>query len=88
MLRILGILVRILIRGSVPLTHDIKYLHIIEYRTVSGVFQTIDPPPSPPSECVVEIKGFLALSACWWKDLGGPKTYGSYGCCRDSFHQA
>jgi hypothetical protein len=25
----------------------------VEYRAVSGVFQNIDPPPSPPSECVL-----------------------------------
>jgi hypothetical protein len=31
-----------------------KVLTYVEYRTVSGVFQNIDPPsPSPPSECVL-----------------------------------
>ncbi len=31
-----------------------KVLIYIEYRAVSGVFRTIDPPtPSPPSECVI-----------------------------------
>ncbi len=32
---------KLLLRGT-----DIKFLHIIEYRAVSGVFRTIDPPPS------------------------------------------
>jgi hypothetical protein len=32
---------------------DHKVLTYIEYRAVSGVFRTIDPPPSPPSECVL-----------------------------------
>ncbi len=38
--------------GAVLYTH--KVLTYIEYRAVSGVFRTIEPPtPSPPSECVL-----------------------------------
>jgi hypothetical protein len=38
--------------GYLSLEH--KVLTYVEYRAVSGVFQTIPdpPPPSPPSECV------------------------------------
>ncbi len=38
-----------------PNAHHHKVLTYIEYRAVSGVFQTIDPPTpsSPPSECVL-----------------------------------
>jgi hypothetical protein len=38
--------------GGVLYTH--KLLTYIEYRAVSGVLRTIEPPtPSPPSECVL-----------------------------------
>ncbi len=32
-----------------------KVITYIEYRAVPGVFRTIDPPPSPPSECVLPL---------------------------------
>ncbi len=44
------------LRSLIPIIHgwDHKLFTYIEYRAVSGVFWTIDPPPpSPPSECVL-----------------------------------
>jgi hypothetical protein len=34
---------------------------------------------SKRSHILVDIKVFLTFLACWWKDPGGPKIFGSYG---------
>ncbi len=41
------------IRTYICVSVDHKVLKYVEYRAVSGVFQNIDPPTSPPSECVL-----------------------------------
>ncbi len=46
---------------------DHKVLTYIEYRAVSGVFRTIDPPtPSPTSECVLPAP---KAGGQWWAKL-------------------
>ncbi len=58
--------------GGVCWDGSTKYLHIVEYGAVSGVFQTIDPPTlSPPSECVLPMGGWGYMHSPGGEGLGG-----------------
>ncbi len=49
----LAFMFKSILRWAGVMVYRHKVLTYIECRAVSGVFRTIDPPPSPPSECVL-----------------------------------
>ncbi len=57
-----------------PESHTHKVLTYVECRVLSGAFQNIDPPPFPPSECVLpphQRRGVHTRRAVrgWWVNI-------------------